>query len=1043
MASNGSSVPKRPRTRRIMQAGDASIVDDGCPDFEVGSVTGPDSSVLLKQVRSPYSRSSVASCSAAESTTVELPKDTSTIDLVTSVVQQHERSRTSNSDAASKVTQQDPIDDQESSVLSRDKQHVEKKQPVVSDEVEENAEHTIDASQKTGFEYDRTSTDTSHDLFGSDRCNSGIAEARAKASSFVLDTHCLAPKRSARIRENAEKKLANLCQAAFQKQAPKDAGPSSLTLEVPENCIDELIAGGRLVVEDVNAEQSEIFRHKEPTRVKRSGSVESAAHAESSMTNDKQLPPTPSDEHLPDELPLGKVDDHQSIDSNSLTASREEHRSSGEDSASPVVLFRFPPGDTRGKVQVTMEDFERLSPGQYLNDSLVDFYVKWIRFVLIPSTQDESKVFFFSSFFFGRLRRSEPIDYAGVQRWTNDADDLFKKRYVFVPVCDSNHWSLVLVANLDVLADYIGRGDDEWKGNDLDRPAVLYLDSLSTSRGNEFARVMRSYLVEEWLFRKEKNGDFDKSITPSRREVIHGIFRKVIKLMKPRVPLQKNEFDCGLYVLYNMLAFLRDYNGFRQKCMSAASVFTGQQSLQKVYMQSDILTLRIEIRHLIIRLTSLDARAAFACTSNARDSTSGHSNLNMNKNTAARCCLEASDKLREEAGGIDKSKSELPSTHKSECVKNSDSDSSPLQTWNASRNEMRAISNSQKSENEECKFRCSLVDNEDTTGARVGSRKELEDVRTGEDNEKLDREKTSTTCHCGQVGKTCHFDCKGSRGAQAGEIEEKKVSVEDMKCTGEKAGAEHNIQRYRRAGNDQVSHTRDGPINTDKVAPIRMFTEMHSLQAGTFPPSVQNTPAQSPQLCTDSQSCASEKPMDCKCILATESQPATKPCPEEILRAKRARGDTESSTDNHPSDGENRIVSGFCFRKSKSRRDMQARGDTQEHAANSPQRMLIDSQNLRRSCSPSVESAQMDTRSSPLMMAVPMETDFHTRDLRFRVASEVVNVDDEGDSEKMEESSSDAGRRSMRDSDDTNSTRSLGDVPMPECTNVEFHPKKQ
>jgi Ulp1 protease family, C-terminal catalytic domain len=274
------------------------------------------------------------------------------------------------------------------------------------------------------------------------------------------------------------------------------------------------------------------------------------------------------------------------------------------------VLFSFPPGERRGKVQVTTDDLGRLHTGCYLNDSLVDFYVKWVDQVLAPSMNDTGSNFFFSSFFFGRLRCSSPIDYAGVRRWTNDADDLFKKRYVFVPVCDSNHWSLILVANLDRIGPFVEAANSQWVGNSTDRPSVLYLDSLSSARGTEFAKVMKAYLVEEWLFRKEQECDSGKQVTAARREDVKTVFGKVVRVVKPRVPIQNNEFDCGLYLLYNIVAFLRNDEGFRAKCFLSPTLFKGSDALQRAYGQGDIRVLRIEFQNVIRTLMTLGARRA-------------------------------------------------------------------------------------------------------------------------------------------------------------------------------------------------------------------------------------------------------------------------------------------------------------------------------------------------------------------------------------------------------------------------------------------------
>jgi Ulp1 protease family, C-terminal catalytic domain len=274
------------------------------------------------------------------------------------------------------------------------------------------------------------------------------------------------------------------------------------------------------------------------------------------------------------------------------------------------VLFHYPPGENiRGKVQVTSEDLSRLNKSCYLNDSLIDFYVKYVNNVVASCIGGgRGLMFFFSSFFFGRLRRSSPIDYAGVQRWTNDADDLFRKRFVFVPVCDSHHWSLLIIANLPELMKCIESEAEEWSGNPMDRPAILYLDSLSPARGTDFARILKQYLVAEWTFRKEQKEDATASVSPQRQRELRSIVQKVVKVVKPRVPTQNNEFDCGLYLLNNIVMFVRNNSGFQAKCMYPASTFTAPRALAVSYSQSDILRLRADFKRLVYQMMDPEIR---------------------------------------------------------------------------------------------------------------------------------------------------------------------------------------------------------------------------------------------------------------------------------------------------------------------------------------------------------------------------------------------------------------------------------------------------
>lgn len=44
----------------------------------------------------------------------------------------------------------------------------------------------------------------------------------------------------------------------------------------------------------------------------------------------------------------------------------------------PFRLIQFPPPPLKGGITVTMEDLQCLDSGQFLNDVIIDFYLKWV-----------------------------------------------------------------------------------------------------------------------------------------------------------------------------------------------------------------------------------------------------------------------------------------------------------------------------------------------------------------------------------------------------------------------------------------------------------------------------------------------------------------------------------------------------------------------------------------------------------------------------------------------------------------------------------------
>eukprot|EP00173_Palmaria_palmata_P000967 Plantae.Rhodophyta-Palmaria_palmata.ctg15.p1 GENE.Plantae.Rhodophyta-Palmaria_palmata.ctg15~~Plantae.Rhodophyta-Palmaria_palmata.ctg15.p1 ORF type:complete len:781 (-),score=204.46 Plantae.Rhodophyta-Palmaria_palmata.ctg15:660-2966(-) len=273
------------------------------------------------------------------------------------------------------------------------------------------------------------------------------------------------------------------------------------------------------------------------------------------------------------------------------------------------VMFLYPPGTKRGRVEIKSEDADRLKPLRYLNDSLVDFYIKYLQEnVLLFEFKKNEDVFCFSSFFFGRLRpqpndERKSIDYQGVRRWTKSVD-IFEKKMVFVPICDSYHWSLIIIVNLHNLSACMDEGSGNWSGMKVNRPTIIYVDSLSGGpRGDQFAEMAKSYLVEEWLSRKEQGGDDTVEVDSNRQSDVRTIIRKVVRILKPRVPFQTNEYDCGLYVLWNVIRLFRD-DGFKERCLDKNG--TSEQNmdpLQKQYCHDTVVDLREVVKLAVERLT--------------------------------------------------------------------------------------------------------------------------------------------------------------------------------------------------------------------------------------------------------------------------------------------------------------------------------------------------------------------------------------------------------------------------------------------------------
>lgn len=118
-------------------------------------------------------------------------------------------------------------------------------------------------------------------------------------------------------------------------------------------------------------------------------------------------------------------------------------------------LLIYPPG--KGGISINTEDFMCLATDQYLNDIIIDFYLKWIHNNVIPEAQRE-RTHIFSTFFYKRLttmtrhtnhdkdvkQTAAQKRHARVQNWTKNVN-LFEKDFIIIPINEQSHWFLVII----------------------------------------------------------------------------------------------------------------------------------------------------------------------------------------------------------------------------------------------------------------------------------------------------------------------------------------------------------------------------------------------------------------------------------------------------------------------------------------------------------------------------------------------------------------------------------------------------------------------
>ncbi|NXK44604.1 SENP7 protease, partial [Chauna torquata] len=313
-------------------------------------------------------------------------------------------------------------------------------------------------------------------------------------------------------------------------------------------------------------------------------------------------------------------------------------------------LIVYPPPPAKGGLGVTREDLECLEYGEFLNDVIIDFYLKYLLLEKAPKHLAE-RTHIFSSFFYKCLTRTEKNSegdpkvsvaqrrHKRVRTWTRHIN-IFSKDYIFVPVNEESHWYIAVIC-FPWLEEAVY---EECPHQNSFQQSPLQLEKES---GNTVTGLVLAFPEEEEmdanrsLFSKGGNeiaasasvldsGISKISLNNSKRQICKrpcilildslkaGSVQNTVQVLReyleaeweakrkthrefskstmidfcPRVPKQDNSSDCGVYLLQYVESF------FQNPIVN----FEQPVHLEKWFPRQLIRSKREEIRDLILQL---------------------------------------------------------------------------------------------------------------------------------------------------------------------------------------------------------------------------------------------------------------------------------------------------------------------------------------------------------------------------------------------------------------------------------------------------------
>ena len=259
-----------------------------------------------------------------------------------------------------------------------------------------------------------------------------------------------------------------------------------------------------------------------------------------------------------------------------------------------TYIFKQKRGKQKG-IDIKMKDFKTLNSGGLINDGIINFYFKLIeeesitmnknyinnsKYNYNKNIKNKINVLALKSFFYNMLSNNQNEELSNNFTYPESCSyavtkiNIFKFKTLLVPICEKNHWSLIIVNNINTMhnifdfvirtrykTDYIYEDLDSCDSNSSTEiyPEIYYLDSYYCNDPRRINIILK-YLFYEF----QKVYLLKYKIDYPQFNLTNFIFTnyKKIQCYTPDVPKQDNKFDCGIFILLYTELFLYDPDFF-------------------------------------------------------------------------------------------------------------------------------------------------------------------------------------------------------------------------------------------------------------------------------------------------------------------------------------------------------------------------------------------------------------------------------------------------------------------------------------------------
>lgn len=234
-----------------------------------------------------------------------------------------------------------------------------------------------------------------------------------------------------------------------------------------------------------------------------------------------------------------------------ISRSRMKTRTRDINQLNNKILLEYPFEDedqSRGKITITQHDMHQLKPPNLLNDTIISFFIQY-HLDNFVSNEIKNQIHVFNSFFYAKIkcvnvRGSESNNtLKSASRWLKGVE-IFTKDHLIIPICDNDHWLMIIISYPAGQPKYENKKLDD---KELYEPAVFVLNSVPGSTPT-IKRTLCKFLKYQWRLERKSDRNF----------VIQHTKKTGIRLIFPDIPLQKNSYNCGIFLLNYFYCFLSD-----------------------------------------------------------------------------------------------------------------------------------------------------------------------------------------------------------------------------------------------------------------------------------------------------------------------------------------------------------------------------------------------------------------------------------------------------------------------------------------------------